>query len=190
MHQTVCLADEVSRKRDLFEKEQEGSDRSHMFSKQVRTRGGLAIWMFWRGPFQYLDKTVIYSLVWAHLNWPFNHVLRIFTLFQEFRNFSSGISDRINRLVEKKTFTVTSSSSSSSSRSPLVSAALCRHKLTFIFFQFSFYFTIRRTWWDGRHWEMISTVFLHALAWWQYFTLHWTLLVITQICVVYVVNLE
>ncbi|XP_043081468.1 ladinin-1 isoform X2 [Puntigrus tetrazona] len=34
VHQSVCLADEVSRKRELFEKEQEGSDRSHVFSKQ------------------------------------------------------------------------------------------------------------------------------------------------------------
>lgn len=72
VHQTVCLADEVSRKRELFEKEQEESDRSHVFSKQ------------------------------------------------EFRSFSSGISDRINRWVQKKTFTVSSSSSSSSSsHSPL-----------------------------------------------------------------------
>ncbi|XP_016416241.1 ladinin-1 [Sinocyclocheilus rhinocerous] len=72
VHQTVCLADEVSRKRELFEKEQEGSDRSHVFSKQ------------------------------------------------EFRSFSSGLSDRINRWVQKKTFTVSSSSSSSSpSHSPL-----------------------------------------------------------------------
>ncbi|XP_042568626.1 ladinin-1-like [Cyprinus carpio] len=72
VHKTVCLADEVSRKRELFEKEQEGSDRSHVFSKQ------------------------------------------------DFRSFSSGISDRINRWVQKKTFTVSSSaSSSSSSHSPL-----------------------------------------------------------------------
>ncbi|XP_026055073.1 ladinin-1 isoform X1 [Carassius auratus] len=72
VHQTVCLADEVQRKRELFEKEQEGSDRSQVFSRQ------------------------------------------------EFRSFSSGISDRINRWVQKKTFTVSSSSpSSSSSHSPL-----------------------------------------------------------------------
>lgn len=34
---TVFLADEVSRKRELFEKEQEGSEKSHVFSKQVMT---------------------------------------------------------------------------------------------------------------------------------------------------------
>ncbi|RXN05485.1 ladinin-1 isoform X1 [Labeo rohita] len=67
VHKTVCLADEVSRKRELFEKEQEGSDKSHVFSKQ------------------------------------------------DFRSFSSGISDRINRFVQKKTFTVSSPSSHSPS---------------------------------------------------------------------------
>ncbi|XP_073679578.1 ladinin-1 [Garra rufa] len=66
VHKTVCLADEVSRKRELFEKEQEGSDKSNLFSKQ------------------------------------------------EFRSFSSGISDRINRWVQKKTFTVSPPSSSHS----------------------------------------------------------------------------
>ncbi|XP_077060880.1 ladinin-1 isoform X2 [Siphateles boraxobius] len=65
---TVGLVDEVSRKRELFEKEQEGSEKSHLFSKQ------------------------------------------------EFRNFSSGISDRINRFVQKKTFTVSSSHSPSDLR--------------------------------------------------------------------------
>ncbi|XP_051962097.1 ladinin-1-like [Xyrauchen texanus] len=34
VHKTVCLADEVSRKRELFEKEQEGSEKIQMFSKQ------------------------------------------------------------------------------------------------------------------------------------------------------------
>ncbi|KAL1249643.1 hypothetical protein QQF64_020648 [Cirrhinus molitorella] len=67
VHKTVCLADEVSRKRELFEKEQEGSDRSDVLSKL------------------------------------------------EFRSFSSGISDRINRWVQKKTFTVSSPSSHSPS---------------------------------------------------------------------------
>ncbi|XP_052396012.1 ladinin-1-like [Carassius gibelio] len=69
VHKTVCLADEVQRKRELFEKEQEGSDRSHVFSRQ------------------------------------------------EFRSFSSGISDRINRWVQKKPFPESSSSSSPSSAS-------------------------------------------------------------------------
>ncbi|KAK7128498.1 hypothetical protein R3I94_016916 [Phoxinus phoxinus] len=65
---TVGLVDEVSRKRELFEKELEGSEKSHVLSKQ------------------------------------------------EFRNFSSGISDRINRWVQKKTFTVSSSHSPSDLR--------------------------------------------------------------------------
>lgn len=34
---TVGLLDEVSRKRELFEKEQEGSNKSHVLSKQVMT---------------------------------------------------------------------------------------------------------------------------------------------------------
>ncbi|XP_051517346.1 ladinin-1-like [Myxocyprinus asiaticus] len=61
VHKTVCLADEVSRKRELFEKEQEGSEKINLFSKQ------------------------------------------------DFRSFSSGISDRVNRWVQKKTFTVSPS---------------------------------------------------------------------------------
>ncbi|XP_067303468.1 ladinin-1 isoform X2 [Pseudorasbora parva] len=65
---TVFLVDEVSRKRELFEKEQEASEKSNVFSKQ------------------------------------------------EFRSFSSGISDRINRWVQKKTFTVSSSQSPSDLR--------------------------------------------------------------------------
>ncbi|XP_065142455.1 ladinin-1 [Paramisgurnus dabryanus] len=60
---TRCLADEVSRKRELFEKEQEKLEKSHTTSKQ------------------------------------------------DFRSFSSGISERINRWVHHKT-------SSSSSHSP------------------------------------------------------------------------
>lgn len=65
---TVFLVDEVSRKRELFEKEQEGSEKSSVFSKQ------------------------------------------------EFRSFSSGISDRINQWVQKKTFNVSSSQSPSDLR--------------------------------------------------------------------------
>ncbi|XP_039545871.1 ladinin-1 [Pimephales promelas] len=65
---TVGLVDEVSRKRELFEKEQEGSEKSRVLSKQ------------------------------------------------EFRSFSSGISDRINRWVQKNTFTVSSSHSPSDLR--------------------------------------------------------------------------
>ncbi|NP_001373415.1 ladinin-1 [Danio rerio] len=61
VHKTVCLADEVSRKRELFEKELDGAEKSHLFSKQ------------------------------------------------DFRNLSSGISDRINRWVQKKTFNISSS---------------------------------------------------------------------------------
>ncbi|XP_051516538.1 ladinin-1-like [Myxocyprinus asiaticus] len=68
VHKTVCLADEVSRKRELFEKEQEGLEKIQMFSKQ------------------------------------------------DFRTFSSGISDRINRWVQKKTFTVSPSHSPSDLR--------------------------------------------------------------------------
>lgn len=63
-----CLADEVSRKRELFEKEQEKSENSHIFSKQ------------------------------------------------DFRSFSSGLSDRINRWVQNKTFTLSSSHSPSDLR--------------------------------------------------------------------------
>ncbi|KAI7794622.1 ladinin-1 [Triplophysa rosa] len=59
---TGCLADEVSRKRELFEKEEE---KSHIFSTQ----------------------------------------------FQDFRNFSSGISGRINQWVQNKTFTLSHSPS-------------------------------------------------------------------------------
>ncbi|XP_051946881.1 ladinin-1-like [Xyrauchen texanus] len=68
VHKTVCLADEVSRKRELFEKEQEGSEKINLFSKQ------------------------------------------------DFRSFSSGISDRINRWVQRKTFTVSPSHSPSDLR--------------------------------------------------------------------------